>query len=65
VLSNQQVGASEEIAMGTNWDGEECNETNKEEEGNDLEGWLEKQRFKKNTGTKLTSEVEEEARREI
>ena len=51
--------------MGTNWDGEECNETNKEEEGNDLEGWLEKQRFKKNTGTKLTSEVEEEARREI
>lgn len=51
--------------MGTYWDEDRCNETRREEEGNDLEGWLEKQRFKKNTGIKLTSDVEEEARREI
>lgn len=51
--------------MGNYFDGDGCNETRREEEGNDLEGWHLKQRLKKNTGTKLTSEVEEEARREI
>jgi len=39
VLLNQQVGASEEIAMGNYFDGDGCNETRREEEGNDLEGW--------------------------